>query len=261
MANPNQKQAAKPRSKIQASIEKVRQDQRLDVFRKRIDLAKQGLKAFETNRNPEAINFFNAYIRILEDWKDASPGGLNPTFFDRKKEIPEMMLISGVYWTLTKIYDKSQTPTGKEFPHYLEKFIVFSKGLPYQSLSAEHLRKYTNHEKPMHKDAFRNAYKMIGTGGCFIATSLLDVTSDQTLVRLWDFKEHLLEKSKLGRVFIKYYYQVGPWVARGLNHSPKIFRKGVGISLDSFAWCLNALQSTLMKNRSDSRRPKSKLLL
>ncbi len=229
------KESKRPRSKIQASIEKARQDQRLDVFRKRIDHVKQGLKAFEANKNADAIKFFTTYLKILEDWKDVSPGGLNPSYFNLKKEVPEILLINAVYWTLTKIYDKSQSATGKEFFQCLEKFLVFSKGMSHQKLSAEHIRIYINQEKPMHKDALKNAYKLIGGGGCFIASSLLDVTDEKTFLKLRKFKADVLEKNETGKLFIKCYYYVGPPVAFLLDRLPLPFRKACGKSLDIVA--------------------------
>ncbi len=229
------KQAGKPRSKIQASIEKARAEQRLEIFKKRIELAKQGLKAFETGQQAEAIKQFNAYLRIMEDWKDASGGGLNPSFFDRQKDVPEMLLISGVYWTLVKIYDRTSEENKKEFMHYLEKYLVFSKGMPFQKLSAENLRKYISGGKPVHKTELQNAYKMIGSAGCFIATSLLDVTDVETLPRLRRFRDEVLEKNRLGRGLVGVYYKTAPTVAACLDRLPNRIRKYAGAGLDRLA--------------------------
>ncbi|MBI3534107.1 MAG: hypothetical protein HY072_01295, partial [Deltaproteobacteria bacterium] len=94
------KESKRPRSKIQASLDKAREDQRLDIFRKRVDHVKQGLSAFDNNRHSDAIKFFTTYLRIIEDWKDVSPSGLSPSRFDHKKEVAEVLLINAVYWTL-----------------------------------------------------------------------------------------------------------------------------------------------------------------
>jgi hypothetical protein len=231
----SEKMSGRSRSKIQESIDKARAAQRLDIYKKRIDFAKQGIKAYEGARNAEAIKHFSTYLKILEEWHETNTGGLTPSFFNAKKDVAEMLLINGVYLMLMKIYDRNKDVNRKEFQHALEKYIVFSKGMPYQSVAADNLRKFINHEKPIHRVELMNAAKMIGAGGCFIATALSKESAPETLPTLYAFRDHILVKSFWGRSFIKVYYYFSPPIAHWLERQSLFTRKPLANGLDFFA--------------------------
>ena len=128
---------------------------------------------------------------------------------------------------------------------FLEKFVIFSKGSPFQPLSAETLRKYIAKNKCSHKTEFKNAYKLLGGAKCFIASSLIDVTEPDTLNRLRRFRDKTLAQHGAGRAFISWYYRYGPGLADRVDRLPDPIRRTLGNALDKVAllsegWSLSA---------------------
>lgn len=224
------------RSRIQESIEKAEEERKQELFRRRVELARSGVRAYQSRKITEAVTAFHTYLKILEDWKGVPEGGLGPTHFDRKKDLPELLLITGIYWDLAKLYDRTTSPAkNREFKHYLEKFVLFSRGMPYQSVSAETLRKYVGHERPVHREEFRNAHKALGGSDCFVVTALSDVTDRDTLPLLREFRDGVLLKSSIGREFVSWYYRNGPRLARATDRLPEPMRRRLGRALDRLA--------------------------
>jgi len=224
------------RKRVQEAMERAEAEHKRLLQLKRMDLASQGLKAFHLGKPTEAATKLQTYLRIVEDWKGVPEGGLNPSLFDLKRDAAELLLISGVLWILVRLYDTTRSdPRRQDFVHYLEKYIVFSKGMTYQRLCAETLRKYIAVGKPRHKEELKNAYKVLAVSKCFIATELVDVTDVDTLPRLRVFRDRVLRRSKSGRAFTAWYYRNGPWMARVMAHMPHLVRRTVGIVLDRIA--------------------------
>jgi len=224
------------RRNIQNAIEHQEEERRKKLLQQRLDIARQGVAAYQKKRIGDAVRCFHAYLRILEELKDVGDGGLLPKHFDPGKDLPELLVLSGVYWDLVKLYDRTQSADKhREFLQYLEKYVVFARGMSYQTLCAETMRKYISNEKPIHKEEFKNAYRMLAGSKCFIATSLIDLTDEETLPRLRTFRDQSLRRSAMGRVFIQAYYRVGPVAASVLDQSPDRFRRVVAHGLDTLA--------------------------
>lgn len=235
------KAKSKIRENIQAQMDQREEEHRRELFRKRIDLAKGGLAAYEQRKISDAVQNFRTYIKILEEYKKVPDGGLQPSLFSMKEDLPELLLISGVYWDLAKIYDRTQSEAKlNEFRHYLNKFVIFSRGMPYQPLCAETLRKYIAHEKPVHKTDFRAAHKRLATGKCFVATALVDVCEPETLPRLRGFRDRVLMRSIGGRAFVRWYYRNGPLLAEWTDRRAPAVRRGFGYLLDVLARVLGS---------------------
>jgi hypothetical protein len=232
----DQKPPSIVRSRIQQSIDEADAARRREQFRRRLELARTGVKNYQLKRITDAVRAFHSYIGVLEDWKGVSSGGLSPSNFDPKTDLPELLLISGIYWDLAKLYDRTKSAAKKkEFMHYLEKYIVFSKGMPYEAVASESLRKYIATEKPVHMEEFKNAYKLLSSSKCFVATSLMDLTREETLMVLRDFRDLKLSKSRAGRALTAVYYFFGPGIASMLDRSPDTIRKQAAQFLDQVA--------------------------
>ena len=222
----------KLRNKIQASIESAQEEQRRELMRHRISVAKDGLKAFDNKRYQEAVLKFLTYIRILEDWKEVPPNGLHPSHFPNKSDLAEILLINSVYWHLVKLFDNQN---GKQFSQYLDKFILFTRGQPFQPLTAETLRKFIRTKGLKHRRDLQNAYKMITGSKCFIATELMVEIDDPTLGLLRQWRDERLLRSTLGRTAVALYYGLAPSAAAILRRCPEFVRRGVARVLDAVA--------------------------
>lgn len=237
MAKGKDERLSGARRKIQAAMEQAEHDHRLKLLRHRIELANMGVRSYEAHKITDAVRSFQSYLRILEDWKGVREGSLSPGLFEKKEDVAELLLISGVYWDLAKMFDKTTSAEKqKDFHHYLEKFVIFTKGQPFQALCAETLRRYIATNKPTHMLAFKNAYKVIQTTNCFIATSLVDVTKVETLPRLRGFRDETLLGCRSGQSFVRWYYRYGPAIARVVDRAPITARKALALILDGVAW-------------------------
>jgi hypothetical protein len=224
------------RSQIQASIEAAEQERKREMFRRRIELARNGVKLYHEKKWQQAVMAMTTYLRILEEYHGVGEGGLMPDHFDRKVDLPELLLISGIYWDLAKLYDRTATEAKlKDFRLYLQKYVQFSKGMPFATLSAETMRKYIAVEKPRHRAEFKSAYKQLVDTRCFIATSLVDLCDEPTLPALRRFRDERLAATAGGRAVTRVYYALGPAVAATLDRSPARVRTLAARSLDRLA--------------------------
>jgi stalled ribosome alternative rescue factor ArfA len=207
-----------------------------ELFRQRLELARKGVRAFQEGRLAESMKSFYMYIRILEDAKGVPEYGLTPSLFEIPKDLPELLIISGVYWDMAKILDRMGSEAKqREFHLALEKYIVFTKGLPHQHIAAETLARHIRHGRPKHRGAFLNAYRAIGKSRCFIATSLLDRIDLRTLPTLRRYRDEELLRHKRGRAFVRVYYLLAPAVAWVLERAPEVLRGIVASWVDALA--------------------------
>lgn len=224
------------RNQIQETIEKAEAERAREHFNRRIDVARTGVRAYQDKQYPQAVAALTTYLKALEDFKRVPEGGLTPNHFDPKVDLPELLLISGIYWDLAKLFDRTKSPERvRDFRLYLQKYVQFSKGLPYAPLAAETLRKYIAVEKPVHRAEFKSAYRQLTDGKCFIATSLVDLCAEPTLPLLREFRDRRLLASGWGRGFTRLYYWVGPALAWALDRAPERVRSLVAQGLDRLA--------------------------
>lgn len=227
---------SKRRNSIQVALDQADQDRKRKLLSQRIDIARAGVLAYQKHRVGDAAKSFHSYIRILEELKGCREGGLIPTMFDFKKDLQELLLISGVFWDLAKMYDRTQNAQGqKDFHHFLHKYVIFAKNMPYQVLCAETMRKFLNTDKPIHKKEFKAAYAELGGGKCFVASSLVDVIEPGVIEALREYRDTQLVRTWGGRVFVRTYYRVGPILARVVDKLPDRVRRALARALGRFA--------------------------
>lgn len=231
------------RKHVERQMKLMENEQRRSLMQKRIEQVTNGVRAYQQRQIAEAVTSYHTYIRLLEEWKGVTDGGLTPSNFDAVKELGEVLLLSGVYWDLVKLYDRTDSEEKrKEFRHYLEKFVLFAKGSSFQPICSEGLRRYISHGKPKHMEDFKNAYRILGDGKCFVVTSLLDVVDEETLPTLRGFRDEVLARSGAGRAFIRVYYRIGPSLARGVQRTPNCFRRQLGRFFDRVADSIRSLR-------------------
>lgn len=228
--------SARARKKIQAERERSEKERQIKMFNKRMDLARTGIVYYKSGKFKEALENYFQYLTILEHAKGVKVGGLEPKLFDPKRDAAELLLLSGIYWDMAKLQDKSRKKDTKEnLKMYLDLFVKFSKGMPYQHMCAEMVRKYLMNEKANNKTLFKDTHLRLGGGKCFIATALEEECSPQTLVSLRDYRDQVLLKTKLGRLFVFIYYRLSPPIARLLLRLPARVRSFLAKRLDQSA--------------------------
>lgn len=232
MATKN-KSFSQVRQNIESAMEAAEEERRKKLLNQRLSLARSGILAYQKRQFAEAVKAFHAYIRILEEIKNVAEGELMPSYFDLKKDISELLMISGIYWDLVKLYDRtSSADKQREFHHYMEKYIIFSKGMPFQPLCAETLRKYLYNEKPVHRKEFKNTYNLLAPSKCFVVSSLIDVIDPRTLSTLREFRDEVLKTTPFGRKLVLGYYRHGPQWARWMDRMPDGARQAAGKLFD-----------------------------
>ncbi len=242
--------------RIQKTIELAEEERKRKLQAQRLEFVRTGLHSIRKKEVAEAVKAFHSYIKTLEELKGVGEGRLVPACFDLKKDQHELLMLCGIYWDLAKLYDRTRSKNKeKEFLHYLQKYVLFAKGMPFQALCAESLRKYISNGKAMHRSDFTSAYRSLSLSKCFVATALLDVISPRTLVYLQNFRDQVLKKSSLGRAFMCGYYKHGPKLAQKIEFWPFLVRKFFGKALDGLA----VLSFVLVKNSSYSFWSKAKL--
>ena len=214
------------RKKVKAQIEKAERERQLQLFQKRMELARAGAIFFRQGKVKEAVQNYYSYLEILEKTKNIEKGGLQPKHFDNKKDIAELLLLSGVFWDLAKLHDRAKKKEKDDrLVFYLTRFVMFSKGMPFQNISSELVRKYLVNGLPKNRKDFKDAHIQLGGGKCFIATAVEDYCEPTTLPALRIFRDEVLLKSLLGTAFVSIYYQIGPSLARLTLRTPEKFQK------------------------------------
>lgn len=241
MSNPVQKEKHANRSaQIRDQIEKNRvraEEKRIaDLMRMRMEVARKGISAYKDGRVTDAIKEYHSYLKILEESKNVAENGLTPNLFDKNKDVVELLLVAGIYWDLAKVYDKLRTQQRqKEFQIFLNKFILFSKGMPYQETLAETMRKYVSTSKAVHRDQFKAAYKIIGKPNCLVVSALVDEVGEETLYRLRWYRDEVLLSHLVGRIFVSLYYRVGGFLRWVVDRLPSSGRRYLASMICWFA--------------------------
>lgn len=218
--------SSKMREEIERQNRQREEEHEAELRKARLSVAKAGALALSTEAAPSAIKSFLTYIRLLEMAKKASPGGLHPSQFDIKKDLSELVVLTGIYWDLARTFDRLRGKTShEELKRYLHQYVVFAKEMPFKNLCAETLRKYLITEKPVHRGEFRAAYKQLGGNTCFVSSSLLDLVDLETPLRLIAFRESCLMPNGIGFQVVRLYERTSPRMAMLLDRSPNWLRK------------------------------------
>jgi hypothetical protein len=243
MVKSKEEQTQELRSRIQTSIDKAKEEQKKELFKKRVELARVGIDRKTGARTPESIGAFENYLRILEEMKKVKEGGLTPSHFDRKLDIHELLLVSGIYWDLAKVYDHAK-PSKQQIAKLslcLEKFVIFSKKMPFETVCAETLRKYIHNNKAVNKDLFKKAYVKLRDGKCFVATELSEHLDDSVFHVLRSIRDQVLLVHPLGKRMVSAYYRLGPIVSEILRSSPQWLRKSAARLVDLIVFFIKVI--------------------
>lgn len=195
-------------------------------YNQRITIAKNGREMFLAKDYTGAAKKYNEYLGILTEIQEVEDiYSITPAKFDPKADVTEMLLISHVYWELSRVYE--MTPKLQvAFDKCLKQFVRFTVNQPYQVLNSEVLRKYIKKNKHVSRQilALEKAYSQIQVQSkkCFVATVSLGPDHQATeALRL--FKKRRL-KGKLASRFVAFYYKFSHPLVEWLETRPLMKR-------------------------------------
>lgn len=219
-------------------------------YQQRITLVRLGKAAYAKNDFANAIKNYQNYLNIISEVKNVAEPQLRPEHFDKKKESSEMMLISQIHWDLAKVFDFSPK-MHNEFKKSISKFVAFSKGMPYQVVNAEILRKYIERGRIKNKADFKNAYKQIYVVSkrCFIAE--FSFGEDPRVEILRNFRDEILLDSTLGQKFVINYYTFSPKLINRLSKNSFVKQSIITLVFRPLLWpCILIAKISLKLNHS-----------
>ena len=231
----NHSLSIRARKKVKAQIEKAERERKISLFQKRMELAREGALQFKNGNFKASAQAYYQYLAILERSKEVRPGMLQPKDFDSKKDIAELLLLSGVFWDLAKLHDRVSRKNTDRLDHYLDLFVIFSKGRPFQHVSAELIRKYLMNGSPQNRGSFKAAHIRLGGGKCFIATAVEDYCAPKTVPALRYFRDDRLSHIPGGKLLIRCYYALSPAIAVTILRLPENIQTRIARGLDRLA--------------------------
>lgn len=235
------------RKQVEQQLKLAEDERRKQLIKKRLEFITNGLAAAKQKKYAEAVVYYQSYVKLLEDWKGVNDGSLTPANFDYTREMGDLLMLSGLYWDLAKVFDHTESPEKvKLFLHYMEKFILFSKGTTWEPMCAEQVRRYLLTNRPKHRQEFKNALRLLGgKEACFIATALSDEIELETIPTLRSFRDEVLRQHAMGRAFIWSYYKAGPVLADGTYYLPQVIRKGMALGIDRIAHVIRSRRQSV----------------
>ncbi len=196
----------------------AKEDSRLQLWRSRVNLVKQGKQYIQGRKFAEAAVAYEKYIRVLEIVYDRKPNDLTPQLFSNQARKQELMVISSVYWDLMRIYDTSAR-YGDRQRRAAEKLAEFARFTPVFANIARKAESQARNAK--NKDAYKYFLKLVNASRprCFIATSAFGGRTSE-VSQLCQFRDDYLRERPWGRKFIVHYYRHSPRVAAFLDTYP-----------------------------------------
>lgn len=196
----------------------------LKAYAERLKILKKAQEFAAMDEIPKAVQFYSQYLNILAQYHDVPESSLSPAFFSRENDLAEMLLISHVYWDLSKAYDRSPNLT-LESIRCLKQFVTFTLGFKYQYVNSQMVKKFIRQKLAHNPKAFKDAYEKIRieAKGCYVAT-LCYGSLDPRTIALRKYRDSILLKSSFGRGFVITYQTLSPYFVKVLIALPLLNR-------------------------------------
>jgi hypothetical protein len=193
--------------------EKAKEQHRLQLWKSRVSLVKNGRQLMGQKMYSEAAVAYEKYLKILEIVFAVEKGqSLSPENFKDSARTEELTIVTSVYWDLLRIYDTSDKYGERQqvAARQLANFVKFTPIFPDIIKRAESFVKQAKHP-----GVIKNFLKLASNERprCFIATSAFESPLALEVQILRVYREQTLKKSKIGRNFIKKYYHFSPSIA------------------------------------------------
>lgn len=199
----------------------------LQRYRDRLKVLRLGKEYAQKDDIPNAVKAYIKYLQALADYYGVEEKNLKPSVFKGQNSVVEILMVSQVYWDLSKSYDRAPKLAG-ECQRCLNQFILFSVGFKFQYLNSEILRKYIKRRVAHNSKLFEDAYKQMRDESkrCYIATYCYN-ENHPIVIDLRKFKQILI-KYRVGIRFVDLYYYFSIRLINLMKSSPYtdyLFRK------------------------------------
>lgn len=202
--------------------EKNKEDSKARLWRSRVVLLKKARNQMARKSYGEAVVSYEKYLRLLETVFEVKEGGVQPEMLKERQSTKELTVITSVYWDLLRVYDTNEKYR-KRMEATAQKLVQFA---PFTPITIDIVKKADSYRsKARNPDIFKQLSRdlMYKKNFCFIATCLFEDPKDGHYIRkLQSFRDTVLLKSAMGKVFVFVYYRVSPALARGLDCIPLI---------------------------------------
>ncbi|HXH75136.1 MAG TPA: hypothetical protein VNJ08_09245 [Bacteriovoracaceae bacterium] len=175
----------------------------------RITTVRFGKECLDGRDYSGAIRRFTEYMDVICEVKGAKDlFHLKISHFNPNKDITEMLMISGLYFEMAKIYDAIPQPKFVEDTQKcIEQFVHFTVNQPYQILNSELIRKSLKKNQFRNQEVFRAAHQQIFVSSkkCYIVTFCYG--DNHPVTQEYRLLKDLLLKYRWGQEVVRYYYK------------------------------------------------------
>ncbi len=212
-------------------------------YSERLSVLRQAQDYSQKDDIPKAVQSYSRYLDALANYFQCDESELHPRYFEKDNNLAEILLISQVYWDLSKAYDRNPR-LHKESERCLQQFLKFSIGFKFQFINSEMIRKYIKKKLAYNPKSFDRAYQKIAVQSkkCYIATYAYG-EGHQNLLLLRDWKS-IIVTHDLGLKFVNIYYRFSPWLIAFCEKYPSLGRL---LSTGIFRPFLNSFSNLIRK--------------
>ena len=146
-----------------------------------------------------------------------------------RDQAAEMLLVAVIYWDMAKIYDKIPNKK-REFKQAIAKVDQFTFGMPYQTLISETVKKYVASKRAQNIKDFETLFEHLKPKKkCYVVSEVYADTEHPNVVLLRKFRDDVLSKYLIGKLFIFVYYVSQPVIEPIVRASPWLRAKIKGV--------------------------------
>ena len=189
-------------------------------YENRITIAKFGKEALDVGDYGSALKRFMEYLSILGEVKGVRDiYSIKIQHFDSKREITELLMISHIYFEMSRMYD-AVPKFADDSRKCLEQFVHFSVNQPYQVINSEMIRKYLKKSNFKNPETFRHAYHQIYVQSkkCYVVTFCLG--DEHRVTNEYRELKDVMLRYRTGQELVRIYYNYSSLAVTHWSNSP-----------------------------------------
>lgn len=181
------------------------------------------LAEFRTDLEMDGRSSFGVNVILLEatnvSHDNLSLQILLPVYITHEHRQIEPVGVSSDHFISGTVYAGTTVTIGFMFPaDRLPKIVVGDRIILEMTLDGETMTRHFVDVESLEGLKFQGSGASQSSGMCFVATSLFGCGAPEYSELTW-LRDQVLNKHSIGRGFIGWYYQVGPWVVQRLERS------------------------------------------